>query len=195
MPLVFHAPETKFRCKLECAQCAAIKKDRSQCKRRTRKQLPYCFEHTRDLLNINIGPSNIPGAELGLFALKEFMPGEIITPYHGNLIDKAEKDRRYGDGLAPYVVEINKNTYIDSACSRGTGSFMNTNPGHNNARFSVFSGREGHPPSATIRATKRIRVGDEIYVDYGVDTPKFLPPKPRRKPAVKKATAASKSSS
>lgn len=83
-------------------------------------------------------------------------------------------DERYGDGLAPYALQINKNTYVDSACSRGTASFINTKPRHNNARFSVYSGRAGHPPSASVRATKRITSGQEIFVDYGEDTPRYL---------------------
>lgn len=187
MPLVFHAPESKFRCELECSRCTADRiTDKFQCKRRTRKQLPYCYEHTRRLLHLDIRQSTIPGAGLGLFALKEFKSGDIITPYHGDLIDKEQMDDRYGEGLAPFAIEINRNTFIDSACSRGTGSFINTNPGHNNARFSVYSGRAGHPPSATIKATKRILPDQEIFVDYGPDTPRFIPPKPRRSKAVKK---------
>lgn len=173
----FAAHETDFTCKLECCRCEAETKTGGRCKRRTKKQLPYCYEHTRSLLHVDIRPSTIPGAGKGLFALQEFNSGDLVVPYKGEVITKAQMDERYSDGLAPFALQINKNTYIDSACQRGTASFINTNPKHNNARFSVYSGRSGHPPGATVRATKKIPVDAEIFVDYGEDTPKFLPKK------------------
>lgn len=171
----FASPDTNFTCELECARCQAETKDGSRCKRRTRKQLPFCFAHSRSLLGVDIRPSTIPGADFGLFALKEFKKDDLITPYQGQLITKAQFDRRYGDGLAPYAIQINQNTFMDCACARGTGAFINTNPRHNNARFSVFNGRDGHPPAASVRATKRIPIGQEIFVDYGPQRQRYLP--------------------
>lgn len=174
---MFAAPETDFTCKLECCRCAADTKTGGRCRRRTKKQLPYCYEHARSLLHVDIRPSTIPGAGLGLFALKEFKKDDLIAPYKGEIITKAQMDERYGDGLAKYALQINKNTYIDSACQRGTASFINTNPRKNNARFSVYSGRSGYPPGASVRATKTIPEGAEIFVDYGPDTARYLPKK------------------
>lgn len=176
----FTAP-SGFTCQLECARCEAETKSGAQCKRRTRKQLPFCFEHARSILHVDIRPSTIPGAGLGLFALQEFKNNDLIVPYKGELLTKDQVDERYGAGLAKFVLQINKNTYIDSACSRGTGSFINTNPGNNNSRFSVYSGRGGYPPGASVRATKQIHIGAEIFVDYGEQTPKFLPPRIKRR--------------
>jgi len=149
----------------------------NQCRRKTKKQLPYCFAHARSLLHVDIRPSTIRDAGLGLFALKEFKSGDLIVPYKGEILTRAQLDDRYGDGLAPYAVEVNKNTFIDSACARGTGSFINTKPRHNNSRISVYSGRAGHPPAASIRATKRIPIGSEIFVDYGPATARYIEPR------------------
>lgn len=174
----FSAHETDFTCKLECCRCAADTKTGGRCKRRTKKQLPYCYEHARSLLHVDIRPSTIPGAGLGLFALQEFKADDLIAPYKGELLTLAQMNERYhleDGGLAPYALQINANTFVDSACSRGTASFINTKPRHNNARFSVYSGRAGHPPSASVRATKRIAPGQEIFVDYGPRTAMFLP--------------------
>jgi len=126
-------------------------------------------------LHVDIRPSTIPGAGLGLFALKEFNNGDLVVPYKGEILTKEQMDERYGDGLAPYALQINKNTYVDSACERGTGSFINTNPKKNNARFSVYSGRSGSPPAASVRAIRKIPAGAEIFVDYGPDTPRYIP--------------------
>lgn len=51
---------------------------------------------------------------------------------------------------------------------------INTNGKKNNARFSVYSGRVDHPPSASVIATKKIPVDAEIFVAYGPRTPQFL---------------------
>lgn len=176
----FSAPDTDFTCTLECCRCEANTVKGERCKRRTRKQLPFCYEHARSILHVDIRPSTIPGAGLGLFALQEFKSGELIAPYKGEILTRAQMNERYDledGGLAPYALQINANTFIDSACSRGTGAFINTKPRHNNARFSVYSGRAGHPPSASVRATKRIAPGEEIFVDYGPRTSRFLPAK------------------
>ena len=173
----FSAPGTDFTCTLECCRCTAETKTGSRCERRTRKQLPFCYQHARTLSHIDIRPSTIPNAGLGLFTLQEFKSGDLIVPYKGEILTRAQMDERYGNGLATYALQINKNTYIDSACARGTASFINTFPRHNNARFSVYSGRAGHPPGASVRATKKIPAGSEIFVDYGPDRARYIPPK------------------
>ena len=133
--------------------------------------------NTRGPSCTDIRPSTIPNAGLGLFTLQEFKSGDLIVPYKGEILTRAQMDERYGNGLATYALQINKNTYIDSACARGTASFINTFPRHNNARFSVHSGRAGHPPGASVRATKKIPAGSEIFVDYGPDRARYIPPK------------------
>lgn len=173
----FVAPGTDFSCQLECSQCAAETKNGVRCKRRTRKQLPYCFAHARSILHLDIRPSTIPNTGFGLFALQEFKSGDLIVEYKGEVLTRRQLENRYGTTLAPYALKINNNTFIDSACARGTGSFINTYPRHNNARISVYSGRAGHPPSASIRATRRIPVGAEIFVDYGPLTNRFISPR------------------
>ena len=157
----YDSPDTCFDCKLECKRCTALTKAGTQCNRNTRKQLPYCFQHARSLLGLEIKDSTIPNAGLGVFATKPFAVNEAISPYIGETLTKTQMEERYGQDVAPYALKLSKNRFIDSACKRGTGSFINTKPGHNNARFSV------HHTSATVRATRPIPAGKEIFVTYG----------------------------
>ena len=69
----FAAHDTDFVCKLECCRCEGETKTGGRCRRRTKKQLPYCYEHARTMLHVDIRPSTIPGAGKGLFALKQLI--------------------------------------------------------------------------------------------------------------------------
>ena len=75
------------------------------------------------------------------------------------------KQARYANHNSPYAVQISNNNIIDCACKRGVGSVINTNPGHNNAKFSVSN--QNHNPTAKIKASKNIRNNSEIYLAYG----------------------------
>lgn len=158
-----------FSCKLETRQCEAETKKGEQCKRRTRKQLPYCYEHTRLLLHVEIRPSTIEGAGLGLFALEDFERGSKIVPYVGEIITEAEFDRRYGEHNATYALQIKKDVVIDSACSRGIGAFINmgVTKKDNNAVFRLSGNKKRF--EVFVHAKKKIHAGQEIFVDYGSD--------------------------
>ena len=155
-----------FRCKLEARQCQAQTKKGEQCKRRTRQQLPYCYEHTRLIFKVDVRPSTIADAGLGLFALQDFKKGDKIVPYEGEIITEAEFQRRYGEHPSQYALQLKKHTYVDGTCVRGVGSLINTGvrKKDNNAKFSIAT-RGGL--SASVKATKAIREGHEIFVDYG----------------------------
>lgn len=165
-----------FSCELVSIQCQAETKKKVQCKRRTRRQLPYCADHTRILFHVAIKPSTIKGAGFGVFALKDFEKDERIIPYFGELIDEAELNRRYGDKIAPYAFKVGKGKYIDGACERGTANYINTNFKKNNAVLKSYPGNsvKDIPPSGFVKATKKIHAGQEIFVDYGADSAGYL---------------------
>jgi hypothetical protein len=108
-------------------------------------------------------PSFIESAGKGLFALARFQRDDFITNYGGilqttdKLVSKA------------YALSAGKGLVFDASSSfrtvgqRGLGRFANHQPQRSaNARF-VVAGTQ----SARLCATKRIEVGDEIYVNYG----------------------------
>lgn len=102
-----------------------------------------------------------------------------ICDYNGKLLTKTEqahhhfdeheksKDVNHTDKYPyinrPYILKERDNL-IDSSCLRGVGSFVNHGSDTNsNAKFTVCNGK------ACIVATKIIRNGDEIIVNYGYD--------------------------
>ena len=155
-----------FECNLETKQCLAIsEKTGLRCKRQTRAMLPYCWQHTRSKYGVKPGPSKIPNAGKGLYAMKKFKANDRVVPYDGEIVTKETLQQRYGDYTAPYALELSKSTNrnVDAACSRGIGSYTNhkIRP-QSNSKFTVYKGRAGF-----IKATKQIKPGDEIYVSYG----------------------------
>lgn len=164
MAQTFTSPSGNFSCRLESKQCLADTRKGKRCKRMTRQQLPYCHEHAKTVLGVELKKSSIPNAGKGLFAVKEFRKQDLIVPYGGETIDREELEERYGADTAAYAFQLQKNLFLDAACVRGVGSMANTNPGHNNARIKV-KGRERR--EAGLYATKKINIGDEILASYG----------------------------
>ena len=129
--------------------------------------LPYCPQHMRTECRLELRPSTVPGAGLGLFAVGQgFQPGEFIAQYTGDILDKRELERRYGKYTAPYAILLKKNVCIDSATHRSIASLVNHRPvSLVNSRFKWLYMR--NPQGIELCATKRIQNGEEIFVNYG----------------------------
>ena len=162
-----------FDCRFHSKQCQFIKPNGQRCRNKVVMGLPLCHTHLLSQKHLKIKVSTIPYAGKGLFALNKsqaenaiiFKKGEKIIDYTGEHIDLQELNHRYGEYTAPYVLLVNRDNFIDPACERSVGAFANTKlrKNDNNATFSV-SNRNG---TASIKATKNIRNGDEIFVYYG----------------------------
>jgi len=129
---------------------------------------------------------------IGLFACdKSKEDGEVLFKKHDMIVpyvaEKADEDRledRYGDFVVPYGLDLD-----DAGCVRSAASLINAcQPGQknyytgpkkvlnckNNAKFRLVEEMDGihlgDSPSAyfqVVCATKNIKNGDEILVDYG----------------------------
>jgi len=177
----FHCFGENFECSLKRGRCTSNRRDGQRCKRESYLPFDVCWQHLRIDYNLTIKKTSLPGYNFkGLFAYDHKDPGGNsivfrkpkskskrtaryrIIKYIGDIVDKKEIDRRYGKGertTAPYAFKLKKkDSFADAACRRGTGSFANTRPGHQNARF-VKSG--------ALYPTKTIRNGDEIFASYG----------------------------
>lgn len=162
--------EIQYRTQVQSLQWADNTKAGARCKRRCVIGSPWCSTHLSYKHHLKIKPSLISNAGKGLYACDPlnstsnavlFKKGETIVKYHGELINLETLNERYDHHTAPYTVQISANSYEDGAKTRGIGSLANTNPGHNNATFSIYQGR------ASLKATKPIRNGEEIYLSYG----------------------------
>eukprot|EP01031_Cornospumella_fuschlensis_P040212 gene40212-48998_t len=179
------ANQIHFSCKLHSTQCGAQAKSGERCRRRCIIGFEYCHSHLQSKLMLKIKDSTLPGAGKGLFAYRRnkgddevvFRAGNTICTYNGQLINAEELADRYGDHNAPYAIRLSKREAIDAACKRGVGALGNTNRGMNNATLSISTQNK----TASVKATKTIRNGNEIFISYGRGSPSVHP-----KPALKK---------
>jgi SET domain-containing protein len=118
---------------------------------------------------VEIKQSCIPGAGLGLFAIADIPKDTIIDIYHGKRLTKKE----YGDidgEKTMYIMEINRNLYIDASIDGGIISFtndargLNRTPGvRNNCYFELAEdGKEMY-----MKTSKNIKAGNELFTFYG----------------------------
>jgi hypothetical protein len=101
---------------------------------------------------------------MGLFAAAVFSRGDPLADYTG---DELRLDQAHN--VSPYVLQITRRKGIDAArTNSGYGRWANDPRGTGhvaNAEF-VVNRTTG---TARLRATKRIEVGEEIFVRYGPD--------------------------
>jgi hypothetical protein len=164
-----------YRTQMTSIQCMDNTRKGARCKRKCVIGSPFCSTHLAINHHLQIRPSLIPNAGKGLFAFNAddsnstdivFKKDATICKYYGEIIDRAELNRRYGvtdNNTAPFVVEINGNRYEDAGKTRGIGSIANTNPGHQNARFAINRATG----TASLKASRNIRNNQEIYLAYG----------------------------
>ena len=121
---------------------------------------------TGRMKKLRIGESGIPGAGKGLFAEEDIKRGEVIVLITGPRHTVAEIEAHHADN--DYLLEINDGSgeCIDV---QGEARYANDARGisvipglFNNAQF---CSAEDH--SMYLAATRRIKAGDEIFVNYG----------------------------
>jgi hypothetical protein len=176
MPKYFHwhSPNNEWDKQLSNFRCAGLNKNGVQCGRNVIIGLPLCFQHTASVYHLKIKKSTIPNAGMGLFAFDKtkepndivFKANQKICPYFGEVVTKEILDERYDIHTAPYgiVVSANQNKYEDGAIQRGIGSLLNHKVrSQTNCKFT------NNYRHITISATKNIRNGQELFINYGRD--------------------------
>ena len=123
---------------------------------------------------VKIAPSQIQGAGLGLYLLEDAKANEWIARYSGAPLTKAELDQK---SYSQYVMQVHKNLFLDAVePTHFEGRFINdarNSKFKKNARFAA--GYTTNTCSTTghvwvrIYATRRIKAGEEIFIDYGED--------------------------
>jgi hypothetical protein len=110
--------------------------------------------------------------ERGLYAFTRkkkkrlFKENQVICNYNGELINKNELEKRYGDNTGPYAILINqnnKNRYEDAAVERGIGSLIN----HSNSKRAINCLLKTRNKRISLVATKNILNGSELITTYG----------------------------
>lgn len=142
----FRATNTDFgvnvECYLEKYQCNSPKKNGDRCTRSLAAGLPLCFQHCLSTFGVKLVRTSLQtssGARipmLGVFACRKnsvgFHENQVICPYIGEIRTRAQLEQLYpGDASASYTLVLGRPSrknaqYIDSACVRGIGSYVNT---------------------------------------------------------------------
>jgi hypothetical protein len=172
--------QIKFEGNLREAPCAASDLQHPWCSRVTQMVHPYCAECTKRYYHVEIRPSSLLNAGLGLFAVDVddpsgnrvvFKKHELIAPYCGELLTEDTMQQRYSKSvkeftsyIIPYAVLLTSDFYLDGALYRGPATYTNDarNATLNNA-FLV----EGDDDQLDLYAKVQIRNGMEIFTSYG----------------------------
>ena len=157
----------------ECTQCIArTRKGRGpRCKNRTCIYPGLCRQHTMQLVKLVLKPSEIPGGGRGLFTTVTIPANTKIAEYTGEIKMQAE----YEANPSGYGIAIPHGRVLDAWSTQSGIARMandcrtaNKRAGQckgSNSRF-VKSTRGGHT-TVSLKSTKRIPKGGEIYVAYG----------------------------
>ena len=120
---------------------------------------------------VKVAPSSVKGAGLGLYILEDVKKDEFVARYSGEVIDRIVNAARTGH----YRIQISKNVFLDAEkLHHFEGRFINDGKRAGrgvNVRFAA--GYQLNTCSITnlkwirIFATRDIRAGEELFLDYG----------------------------
>lgn len=178
----YEGTQSPWTCRLKKMRCMCYTKSNQRCSRKTEYTLGYCWQHLKSVAHLRIRRTNLKDRTgkkfnfLGLFACDEnkpkgaivFKKHDLIVSYFGEVISKKTLEKRYpGKSLAPYTL-VDGKLIIDSACVRGVGSMVNMcRKCNKNCRNNAHIKSNGRDYFPVLLATKNIRNGEEIYLDYG----------------------------
>ena len=126
-------------------------------------------------IDVEINPSK--GRGLGLFALRDFEPGELIGPYAGVLASETDyikarlQQRTSGDyGTAVSAPFVGRRLYVDAEPdgeARCLASYINHSIRRQNSEFTELTLEAPLPDVPFVRTISRVSAGSELFIDYG----------------------------
>ncbi|MBL7998830.1 MAG: SET domain-containing protein [Candidatus Kapabacteria bacterium] len=127
---------------------------------------PYCIEHTKFVLGVEVRQSQIVQAGLGLWAVRDIPANTHLFDYGGERLSKRDYDERYADvEMGVYGIALNSRTVIDARCTdAGVARYICTYQGSGslpNVQY-LSTGK-----TIEMWTTRDIRSGEELLADYG----------------------------
>lgn len=147
-------------------QCAFVAPDGTRCRRLTTITHPYCAHHMRLVHGVEVRRSTIPGAGMGLFAVRHIPKDVYLFDYDGDRLSVSEYTERYAElGFGPYAIELSPSVIIDAyRTDAGIARYICTYHGSGrrpNVRYYSTGQR------VEIWTIRPIEPGDELLADYG----------------------------
>ena len=153
----------------DCSRCTALTKQGTQCSRTTCKYANMCFQHSKSTHGLQVKNSHIPNTGQGLYTTKTIKKGQKVASYGGSVVSQ----NAYNQNPSGYGIHLNNNQVLDGKSTQsGLGRYANTCKTANkrlgqckgqNAKLTVNHRNQ----TASIKATKKIKAGEEVYVPYG----------------------------
>ena len=139
-------------------QCNGVTKTGARCRIKTCKYAPKCHHHTA----LQTRPSGVAGT--GAFARRDVKSGEKVADYTRGTrqMSKAQLDAMYPQNKPTHVAMIH-GSYYDATNSKMSiaGTINRADQKHpQNVRLTG---------SGSIKATKNISAGSELFMNYGAD--------------------------
>jgi SET domain-containing protein len=114
---------------------------------------------------IEVRNSAIHGS--GAFAARSLDGGDLIGRYTGKLYSAAEVYERDWDHALTFVFGLSDGSVIDGAQGGNATRHINHSCSPNCAAFEIES--DAGQPWIVIEALRRIRAGEELFLDYSLD--------------------------
>ncbi len=161
-------PQLPTKPKRKCVQCAYKKSDGQQCQLNTCRQFPYCWVHLRVVDGLQVKPSTVPGAGLGLFFVGNKRTDHVkarnpISCYSAKNVDTN------ASGTSDYIVKVGRSKFMNSEDKLNyVGRYINHSADPNVEISGTHNIRERMGRFVlNIRTKKRVNKGDELFLDYG----------------------------
>jgi hypothetical protein len=117
------------------------------------------FQCLQPLLDVK--QSTIDGAGNGLFAVVDFVPGDIVTWLSGRKTKKEPKDPSYAIAVEDFFLDAIRKP----SKGKGLGSFVNREVRHTSKRKNCRLVEEDDV--IWVQMAKKVRSGEELFCTYG----------------------------
>lgn len=145
-----------------CNQCIAHTKSGNRCSKTTCKVGPWCWIHLKYQRGLQVKPSTIPGAGLGVFATKPFKANEVIDKYTGEKLNEAQKNA----STSAYIADGPKGIYFDARKTNSCPSRYINAPRRTKKRANCKWGRITSD-GVNVTTKRKIKPGEELLIGYG----------------------------
>jgi hypothetical protein len=153
----------------DCVQCSAIKNNGKRCKNTTCKLAGLCYVHLRLVEGLEVKQSHIKGAGQGLITARAFKKNERIAGYGGVVLSQEE----YAKKPSGYGIHLNSKEILDGRSTQsGIGRYANACRKENQLKGECKGNNARlvanvKAKNASIRTTKAVKKGSEIFIPYG----------------------------
>jgi SET domain-containing protein len=119
------------------------------------------------IADVEVRASRVHGA--GAFALRSLPPGRLVGVYEGRRYapSQAREREREWDGAVTYLFGLSDGTLIDASDGGNATRHINHSC-EPNCEATEQSDDDGEL-SVVIRTKRRIRAGEELFIDYRLD--------------------------